>query len=78
MKVQKGAENMKLDTTALYVAFANSGMKTKDILERTELCENTWLKARRGGHVTARTAGRIAKVLGVSVKSLILPNIPDP
>lgn len=69
---------MKLDKTALYVAFANSGLKTKDVLERTELCENTWLKARRGEPVTARTAGRIAKVLGVPVMSLILPNIPDP
>ena len=78
MKVQKGAENMKLDTTALYVAFANSGMKTKDILEKTKLAENTWLKARRGGPVTARTAGRIAKALNVPVKSLILPNNPDP
>ena len=76
--MQKGAENMKLDQTALYVAFANSGLKTKDVLEKTKLAENTWLKARRGGHVTARTAGRIAKVLGVPVKSLILPNIPDP
>ena len=69
---------MNLDTTALYIAFANSGLKTKDVLERTELCENTWLKARRGEPVTARTAGRIAKALNVPVKSLILPNNPDP
>ena len=70
---------MKLDQTALYVAFANSGLKTKDVLEKTKLAENTWLKARRGGPVTARTAGRIAKALGVTVISLLLSSDdPDP
>ena len=62
---------MNLDTNALFEAFAESGLRTKDILRKTKMSANTWLKARRGEPVSAQTAGRIAKVLGVPVKSLL-------
>lgn len=62
---------MQLDTLRLNIAVAESGLTTKEILEKAKISTRTWARALKSQPIRPYTAGKIAQALTVPVQSLL-------
>lgn len=61
----------ELDKEKLFIAVAESTLKTSQILKLAKITHTTWVRACNGQPIRPQTAGRIARALNVTVKSLL-------
>lgn len=62
---------MRFNKTKVFCLMAEKGLGRRQLAEDAGLSYDTTTKAIKGGKITALTAGKIAKALGVHVADLI-------
>jgi plasmid maintenance system antidote protein VapI len=67
----KGVIKMRLDEKKLKIEICNQNLKQVDLMKKADLSRVTLSKIYNGGSCSTETAFKIAKALGVEVKTLV-------
>ena len=67
----KGVIKMRLDEKKLKIEICNQNLKQVDLMKKAGLSRATLSKIYNGGGCSTETAFKIAKALGVEVKTLV-------
>ena len=67
--VMKGGDKMKIDIKRYEILLASKCMTQRDL--KNVVSETTLVKICRGGEVSPKVVGKIAKALGVDVEEII-------